>query len=126
LAELPDWLLQILAPLPSLPSPPCPPSTPSSHTWGQKPDAYVLAAINGECRAVAVTKPGERNSRLFKASARLGDFVSVGVLPREVAERALEQAADLSGLPGDDGWESVRRTIKSGLDKGALNLGAIA
>ncbi len=116
LAPPPDWLLRILMP------PPSRPPMPSRLTWDLKPDAYVLAVINGECRAVAQTKPGERNDRLFRAAARLGEIVGSGLLPRAVAERVLEQAADESGLPADDaGWAGVRATIASGLNRGLQN-----
>lgn len=118
LAALPGWVLQILTSAPARHTAPT-----SGLAWSLKPDCYVLAALNGECRAVAETKPGGRNHRLFRAAARLGEFVAAGKLPRAVAERALEQAADECGLAHDDGWDSVRRTIASGLNKGAQNLG---
>jgi hypothetical protein len=116
-AALPGWLLQILT---SSPTPR--PATACSLAGLLKPDSYVLAAINGECRAVAETKPGERNDRLFRASARLGEFVGAGRLTRAVAEGALAKAAEECGLPDDDaGWAGVHATIASGLDRTLKN-----
>lgn len=80
--------------------------------------AYADAALADEVRQVATAIPGSRNNRLNIAALKLGQLVGSGSLDRRRAERILEYAAHVNGLVADDGVESVRATIRSGLDAG--------
>jgi hypothetical protein len=117
LAEAPDWLLDRIAPPPLTCSRPV--SIPSGSI--DRMSRYAAAVINGECREVATCARGFRNERLFRASARVGDLVGTGLIPRAMAEFELTQAAIGCGLVADDGNRAVLETIKSGLNRGTAN-----
>lgn len=77
--------------------------------------AYVQAALRGEAERVAVALVGQRNNALFRASARLGEFVAAGVLTAADVRSALAGAcADHLGVEGFL-LDEVHRTIDSGL-----------
>jgi hypothetical protein len=115
LAETPDWLLDMIAPAPQ--ACPKPVYIPSGSI--DRMSRYAAAVINGECREVAACARGSRNDRLFRASARVGDLVGTGLIPRAMAEFELSQAAISCGLVADDGDRAVLETIRSGLNRGA-------
>ena len=71
-----------------------------------------------QLRRVAEALPGTRNDVLNKAAYALGRLVGSGRLDRHATQEALIRAAADCGLVGDDGEQSVRATIKSGLDAG--------
>lgn len=50
-------------------------------------------------RRVALASNGERNALLFWASCRVGEWIDIGQMPREVGESALLYAARHAGLP---------------------------
>lgn len=117
--EIPDaplWLVELVDPLVAA-------RPVSKAPSGQMPlianvSAYAHAALEGELASVANAKPGERNSRLFKAAARLGSLIASGYLPCEPVANALIEAAAVSGLVADDGMTATRATIASGLTRG--------
>jgi hypothetical protein len=118
LAEAPGWLLDEIAP---------PLAARIASPWPDGPlsccaPRYVVAVVNGECTDLAAMAPNSgRNTRLFKAAARIGEFVAASRIPVELAERELEAAADTCGLIRDDGRRAVLATIKSGLQRGMSN-----
>lgn len=106
-APMPAWLLQRLQPRPSVaPRASTPPVS----------SAYVAAVLRGETEAVARAVVGTRNVTLFRAAARLGSFVAQQMLTESVVMSELELAC---GESADFGIWEVRRTIRSGLDRGA-------
>ena len=81
---------------------------------------YVEKALDNECGRIATLRSG-RNVQLFKSAANLGQLVGAGLLPQDIAETALEQAAVDCKLWAEDGAHSVRQTIASGMRKGISN-----
>lgn len=115
LADAPAWLIELIDP----PLPPAKPFEPVRLHSLDRTARYVEAAINGECGDLARMQAGSgRNLKLFMASANLGQLVGANLLPQEVAERALLQAAGECGLIGEDGQRAVMATIASGMRKG--------
>lgn len=102
---MPDWLLQLLRPRPPVPMP---------ASRAPVSSAYVAAVLRGETEAVARAVVGTRNVTLFRAAARLGTFVTQGLLTESVVVAELERA---SGESADFGIREIRRTIRSGLDR---------
>lgn len=72
--------------------------------------AYVQAAIDGEANRLASASPGERNTTLFSASAKLA---SLGCLEGEIL-RHLKPAAELIGLRGGELYKTVKSGVKAG------------
>jgi putative DNA primase/helicase len=90
----------------------------------QQPDedparrAYCEAALADETKRVATTGRGGRNDQLNVAALKLGQLVAGEWLDWGRVERSLEDAAHANRLVRDDGLESVRATIRSGLAAG--------
>ena len=80
--------------------------------------AYAEAALADETKLVATSSFGSRNDRLYTAGLKLGGLVAGGWLDRGRVQRSLEDAAAANGLVQDEGIESVRATIKSGIEAG--------
>jgi hypothetical protein len=80
--------------------------------------AYARAALDGCADELAQAAPGERNNTLNKKAFRLGTMVASGWLSTEEVFDTLLAAADACGLNGDDGEDSTRKTIQSGLENG--------
>ncbi len=116
LADAPRWLVELAKDPPLPPRKPAPPLRLSSTDRAAR---YVERALEGERDAVASLKPNTgRNLRLFQAAANLGELVGAGLLPQELAEHVLEDAARDCGLAQEDGLHSVRQTIASGMSRG--------
>jgi hypothetical protein len=117
LAALPQWLLALMDP----PPPPSPPPRFLAAPLRTKA-RYVAAAVERECAAVAGMPPNSGlNQRLFVAAAWLGELVGADLLPADLAQRALEAAANDCGLVHDDGHRAFAATIASGLARGVQN-----
>jgi Bifunctional DNA primase/polymerase, N-terminal len=104
-APLPDWILRLwqARPRPQQPGP------------VPRHPAYVAAALRGVTADVADAAVGTRNATLFRAAARLGNFVAQGRLSEWEASKTLRAACG-----GHDLSESeVERTIRSGLRWGS-------
>jgi len=112
-ADLPQWITQMLATPPAVS---VPPTTPALST--DRLDSYVRAAVDGEAATVAAAATGNRNHTLFKAAAKLGQLVGAGVLDDTTATQALLHAAQHHiGVDGFTATEA-HRTIASGLTTG--------
>lgn len=123
LAAVPSWLLELMVSEP----PPRPPRPAARLEGPERAARYVCAAIDGECGELAATPAGGgRNQRLFIAACRLGSLVGADVVREDLVEDALERAAADCGLARDDGLQSVRATIRSGLTRGVLHPREIA
>lgn len=80
-------------------------------------EAYVMAALDGECDEVAGFTPGQpggRVGRLFKAACRLGSLLHFNVVTYMEAFNRLNDAARACGISDSE----AQRNIKSGLHKG--------
>jgi putative DNA primase/helicase len=67
LADLPDWLLRLVAPPPRQDTPKA-----SSPVQSSGDHPYVRAAVDGELEALAAARPGTRNDSLNRAAFALG------------------------------------------------------
>ncbi len=113
IADLPPWLHQLLTRRPE----PHPAPLPAPLHTGRL-QAYVAAAVRGECRAVEQARLGTRHHTLLRAARILGEFVGGGSLPLTVARAALRTAADHH--TGVEGWthQHADQTIEDGLAYG--------
>jgi Bifunctional DNA primase/polymerase, N-terminal len=87
-----------------------------SRTSRQKKKAAV--ALERNAAELAETKAGNRNNRLNALAYRSGRMVAPGSITQQQVIDAFIRACEANGLIGDDGIDSVMRTIKSGLDAG--------
>jgi hypothetical protein len=111
----PGWLMRLVreapkdTPLPVL-------------TRSDLADGYVRAAVDAEVGNVASALEGCRNDTLNRAGWNLGTLVGAGLLDREHAYTALEQAAQAVGLPGGE----IVNTLGRALDDGAKSPRVVA
>ncbi|MCL2124014.1 MAG: bifunctional DNA primase/polymerase [Desulfovibrionaceae bacterium] len=113
--DAPDWLLDLVAPLPTPEH-----EKPEQHTYryhGGPLHPYVQAAVDGEIEKAASAIPNTRNHSLNAAAYALGRWVAGGELPEGEARAMLFQAAQSCGLVADD-EHAVHKTINSGLSSG--------
>lgn len=95
------------------------PAPPAGHLSRRRENAYALAALAGEWKAVAEAAPSTRNNTLNRAAFRLGQLIGHCDLTAEEVQGSLVEAARRCGLDEDEGGErSVIRTIQSGLAGG--------
>jgi hypothetical protein len=78
------------------------------------PGAYGRAALDHEIAALAATAPGSRNHALNRAAFCLFQLVAGGELDQRDVIAGLCRASEANGLARDDGWHSIRATIRSG------------
>jgi hypothetical protein len=83
-----------------------------------RPGAYGRAAMQAEVAALTATPRGTRNHALNRAAFNLFQLVAGGELDETEVIAALERACLANGLGADDGWRSVRATIRSGRGAG--------
>jgi Bifunctional DNA primase/polymerase, N-terminal len=77
----------------------------------QRHSGFIVLAPTGSISRLDIVDIDPRN-----AGCRFSEIVSESMLlPREVAERVLLSAAQLSGLKRDDAIAATKRTIASGL-----------
>lgn len=75
---------------------------------------YAAAALKEEAGKVSASKEGSRNTTLNTAAFNIGALVGAGWLDEYEATSALEIAAFMCGLDGNE----IARTIKSGITDG--------
>jgi hypothetical protein len=80
--------------------------------------AYGQAALRDEIAMLASTPRGSRNHALNRAAFSLFQLVAAGELTESEVTESLRQACMANGLAADDGWNSVRATIRSGARAG--------
>jgi hypothetical protein len=113
--ELPDWLVDLMAP-PEPPRPAFPAPSIGNKT------AWAHAALGGELERLQAAEEGTRNDTLNRVAYRLGRLVASGVLAEPEVEGLLIRGAVAVGL---DESEALR-TARSGLVAGeASPLGRI-
>lgn len=85
---------------------------------GERERKYAFAAFDRELESVRNAPKGTRNTALNNASLSLASLVAAGALSENMVRAGLEDAAAANGLAKDDGWKSVRATIRSGWKAG--------
>lgn len=88
------------------------PSAPAGDDGAKR---YAVAALKGECTAVATAAQGTRNDTLNRAGFNLGQLVGAGHLSMDVASQQLTAAARANGLSDDE----IARTVDRALTDGA-------
>ena len=81
---------------------------------------YVRAALEDEASMVAGAESGRR-AAAFARAAKIGRYVSRGLLDHGAAVARFLQACEVNGSLADHGEEEMRRHIVNGLAKGADN-----
>ena len=76
------------------------------------PQAYVQAAIAGECQKIVSEEEGKRNHRLYESAMKLAKYTGIG--EQQTIMQALYDAALMAGL----NHQEIRTTIRSGLRQG--------
>jgi hypothetical protein len=115
--ELPSWLAEILAPASS--GQDSPPIAPTDSAPLGREQAYALAALDSCVGELEQTPPGKRNNCLNAIAYRLGRMVVRGWIDQRIVVDRLIAACQGNRLAFDDGEDSVRDTIQSGLTAGA-------
>jgi hypothetical protein len=95
-----------------------PASRPAGSLADRRKRAAASKAFDAEIADLTRTSSGGRNQQLNIAAMKLGQLVAAGVLSKTMVESALEAACHSNGLIKDDGLNSVRATIASGMAKG--------
>jgi hypothetical protein len=117
--ELPGWLAEIVAPGRHQANSPSPPLSPADPSALSREQAYALAALDACVAELERTPPGRRNNRLNAIAYRLGRMVGRGWIDRQIVVQRLTASCQGNRLAADDGEDSIRDTIESGLNAGA-------
>lgn len=80
--------------------------------------AYASAALNGCADELRQAMPGRRNEILNSVAFRMGRMIASGWIEKPVVADALWAACEANGLVGDDGEDSVQRSLASGIEAG--------
>ncbi|MFD2355387.1 hypothetical protein ACFSTC_48160 [Nonomuraea ferruginea] len=84
---------------------------------GDRAAGYALAALRGEVERVLDANPGTRNDTLNIAAFALGQLIGISLLPRNLAEASLLNAAEAIGLDFREAFNTVRSGLDSGLSR---------
>ncbi|WP_034488072.1 bifunctional DNA primase/polymerase [Actinomadura oligospora] len=117
-ARLPGWLTELLTPAQPRHHSAAPDDVLRSRlaTLGaDRITRYADRALRGEVQNVLDSPAHQHNTTLFQASIRLGQLIAAGVLPRDLAQDALQKAGEAVGQPSAE----AAATIRSGMDRGA-------
>lgn len=104
-AQLPEWLLDALAPAPQ-------PAQPVRIHLPRRGNRAAEVALEREVVAVASAQPGDRNEQLLRSTRAVGRFVAWGDLPRTEVEQAFQVAGESAGLSAAE----CRSTVRSALN----------
>ena len=117
--SIPEWAVEAIQSK-RAPATPIPQTLPplASQSPDKRQEAYANRALEAECAKVANVAEGGRNDALNIASFSVGTLVGAGWISRNVCENHLFDAARACGLLKGDGFQSVRKTINSGLEAG--------
>lgn len=105
-ADLPEWLEKELLSAPV---------RRSEHRPLGDSTKYALAALRGECEALAGTGEGGRNHAANRAAWNVSRFVAKGELDEGEAEDKLLEAAESCGLPTREAINAVRSGLSRGI-----------
>jgi hypothetical protein len=92
----------------------------SSKRMTLRGEKYAAKALDELATELADVQPGSRNNRANELAFRLATMAARGWIDRETVFGALFKACEHNGLVGDDGEDSVLRTLNSGFDDGLL------
>jgi hypothetical protein len=116
LPEAPQWLIELIIPQPKG----------GGHPGGSnvlpgreaRHEAYADKALAGCVEELARAQPGERNNVLNAVAFRMGTMIAREWIEKSTVADALWRACERNGLVRDDGADSVRKTLASGLAAG--------
>ncbi|MBP2708210.1 bifunctional DNA primase/polymerase [Microbispora sp. RL4-1S] len=118
-APLPAWLASLLATPPTTAAPPASTRPRLADLDHARLSRYGRAALTGEVERVAGAPVGGRNRALNLAAWKLGKLIARGVLPRELVEHALTDAAEAANAHGDpNSPREIAAVIAAGLTAG--------
>ncbi|MGW3761062.1 bifunctional DNA primase/polymerase [Streptomyces sp. NPDC005131] len=104
-AELPAWLLAVLAPGPQS-------GQPVRIHVPRCGNRAAEVALERETVAVSAAPEGDRNEQLLRSARAVGRFVAWGDLPRHEVEQAFQVAGESAGLSAAE----CRSTVRSALN----------
>ena len=78
-------------------------------------EGWFRRAFEDRLKELATVGQGSRNQELYRLVCYLGKFVHYGIIPEREFFTRLEEACRANGLVQQDGFPSVRATVKSGL-----------
>lgn len=118
-APLPAWLAALLATPPTATTPPAGMRPRLADLDHVRLSRYGRAALAGEVERVAGAPVGGRNRALNLAAWKLGKLIARGVLPREVVEHALTDAAEAANARGNpNSPREIAAVIAAGITAG--------
>jgi hypothetical protein len=117
--EVPAELWERLQPRPRQ-RPPGPVQLPT--VADSRDDRYVQAALAEELTRVATAPKGQRNRQLWESTRNLYNLVATGALNHREVDQGLLDAAERSGLLGEEPRQT-RRTLASGRQVGLAHPG---
>jgi hypothetical protein len=111
IAEVPDWLVQLISPATSARGSigrEAPPDSAHKHTeaaiggndraFSRRGRSYAEATLGKLANELRATKPGGRNTKLYKCAFRMGTIVARGWISSRVVSAALIGACNHNGL----------------------------
>ena len=117
ISEAPDWLYEAIRRAKPKTDSPVDPSLDFPFE-GEKTSDAAASAFKQQCLRVAGAGEGSRNDTLNTAAFEIGLFVGRGEMGKSRAAEGLLRAAGECGLAEDDGEDSCKKTIASGLSAG--------
>lgn len=110
IADLPEWITELLADKPA---------TRSEHTPKGNSSSYALAALRRECEAVRFQSEGGRNDCVNRAAWNVSRFVVKDELDEEHARHEITMAAYDCGLEEPE----ASNAVNSGMTRGMSHYG---
>lgn len=84
-------------------------------------EAYVSAAINGECMKILNASPGTRNQILYTSALKLAKYTEI--MTASAVAAYLESAALQAGLEKQEVTDTIRKGFTVGINHGVLQHG---
>lgn len=119
LADVPDWVLDLLDSPEPLPA--NGPEAGASVTRlpvtadDDRLSAYVRTVVTAECNAIVTALDGTQNNTINRSAFALGQLVAVGALTGTEAETALTDAARAGNHPDDRAASAIRSGLEAGM-----------
>ncbi|MEO3807872.1 bifunctional DNA primase/polymerase [Sphaerisporangium sp. B11E5] len=113
-APLPGWLAARLTTTAPVPAAGTSVGDVLAFSGGDRAAGYALAALRGEVERVLAAAPGTRNDTLNAAAFALGQLTAARLLPRHLAESALQTTAEAIGLASREAFATIRSGLNSG------------
>jgi hypothetical protein len=84
------------------------------------PQAYVQAAIHGECQKILSVRKGRRNNQVYESALKLAKYTGIGA--QQTILQALYDAAVMAGLDHQEIHATIRSGLRQGLKRGVVHL----